>query len=316
MPNVGNTIKKARKELHLQQKDIYMGIMSRASYTKVESDTKEISLKELSIFSNRLGINFFELLNRSGYNNKSVSEVGKEKILISEVFKNQDLFQPNFQRIKQKRLENLQYYSVYIGYLSLAKIFDIPEITFDKNHLKELENMYKDRHEFYSIDYEIMANLLSATSIDNILPIAKRMFPIIESHGSQHDLTVQVFLKNAITIFILNRDFENAEFFLNQVKHNRTVPHFSLDGFIEIEIVYLEQVYNFLTTKNIDYYLDAIHTVNIFKHLGKNDVHRQLVNELTKISENENFTPPKELSVYYEDYKVLQNKTLPLDSPK
>ncbi|MCZ0856218.1 helix-turn-helix transcriptional regulator, partial [Enterococcus faecalis] len=108
MPNVGNTIKKARKELHLQQKDIYMGIMSRASYTKVESDTKEISLKELSIFSNRLGINFFELLNRSGYNNKSVSEVGKEKILISEVFKNQDLFQPNFQRIKQKRLENLQ----------------------------------------------------------------------------------------------------------------------------------------------------------------------------------------------------------------
>ncbi|EGO6506366.1 helix-turn-helix transcriptional regulator, partial [Enterococcus faecalis] len=114
MFKIGSVLKQIRQELNYHQIDLYSGIMSKSVYIKVEADSRPISVEELSKFSERLGVNFFEILNRAGMNTKSVNETGKEKLLISKIFTNPDLFDKNFQRIEPKRLTSLQYFSIYL----------------------------------------------------------------------------------------------------------------------------------------------------------------------------------------------------------
>ena len=84
MFKIGSVLKQIRQELNYHQIDLYSGIMSKSVYIKVEADSRPISVEELSKFSERLGVNFFEILNRAGMNTKSVNETGKEKLLILE----------------------------------------------------------------------------------------------------------------------------------------------------------------------------------------------------------------------------------------
>ncbi|EGO9352986.1 XRE family transcriptional regulator, partial [Enterococcus faecalis] len=92
MFKIGTTLKQIRKELNYHQIDLYSGIMSKSIYIKVEADSRPVSVEELIKFSERLGINFFEILARAGMNTKSLSETGKEKLLISKIFTHPDLF--------------------------------------------------------------------------------------------------------------------------------------------------------------------------------------------------------------------------------
>jgi len=98
MFKIGSVLKQIRQELNYHQIDLYSGIMSKSVYIKVEADSRPISVEELSKFSERLGVNFFEILNRAGMNTKSVNETGKEKLLISKIFTNPDLFDKKFSK--------------------------------------------------------------------------------------------------------------------------------------------------------------------------------------------------------------------------
>lgn len=71
MFKIGSVLKQIRQELNYHQIDLYSGIMSKSVYIKVEADSRPISVEELSKFSERLGVNFFEILNRAGMNTKA-----------------------------------------------------------------------------------------------------------------------------------------------------------------------------------------------------------------------------------------------------
>lgn len=308
---IGKTIKQIRKELNLHQIDLYSGVMSRSSYIKIEADTRAISIEELLKFSERLGINFFEILDRSGMNNKSLNETGKEKLLISKIFANPDLFHVNFKRIEPIRLNNLQYFSVYLGYISIAQHYNIELPNFQKTISSDLKKIYSNRTIYFGIDYEIIANLLYVLPYEKVACFIKLMYPITDSFGKDYDLTVQTVIKNALSISIMNRDLEEAQYYIKQFEHIKTIKNVSINGYFDLEISYLKQIYQFLTDKNIDAYMNAVNIINIFKLLGKEDIHRSLIEELTKISAKEKFTPPKEVTMYYENYVAIENNPIP-----
>lgn len=91
----------------------------------------------------------------------------------------------------------------------------------------------------------------------------------------------------------MNRNLKEAQYYINQFEHLKTIKNISINGYYDLEINYLKQIYQFLTDKNIDSYLNAVNIINIFKIIGKEDIHRSLVEELTKISAKEKFTPLK-----------------------
>lgn len=311
MFKIGSVLKQIRQELNYHQIDLYSGIMSKSVYIKVEADSRPISVEELSKFSERLGVNFFEILNRAGMNTKSVNETGKEKLLISKIFTNPDLFDKNFQRIEPKRLTSLQYFSIYLGYISIAHHYNIEVPTFNKTITSDLKHLYDKRTTFFGIDYEIVSNLLNVLPYEEVSSFIKPMYPIVDSFGKDYDLTIQTVLKNALTISIMNRNLKEAQYYINQFEHLKTLKNISINGYYDLEINYLKQIYQFLTDKNIDSYLNAVNIINIFKIIGKEDIHRSLVEELTKISAKEKFTPPKEVTMYYENYVAIENNPIP-----
>ncbi|NSW26291.1 XRE family transcriptional regulator, partial [Enterococcus faecalis] len=51
--------------------------------------------------------------------------------------------------------------------------------------------------------------------------------------------------------------------------------------------------------------------INIFKVNGKEDIHGSIGEELTKRSAKEKVTPPKEVTMYYENYVAIENNPIP-----
>lgn len=75
--------------------------------------------------------------------------------------------------------------------------------------------------------------------------LTEKLFPINQSYGDIHDHAVQLCIKMRLLSF-LKKDFEKADYFLEQFDIVRKVPSFILDGTVNLEMIYLKHLRNFL----------------------------------------------------------------------
>ncbi|EGO8197522.1 XRE family transcriptional regulator, partial [Enterococcus faecalis] len=163
---------------------------------------------------------------------------------------------------------------------------------FSKKDLRQLKNKYKKRKIFYSFDYEMVSNMVFFVNIQDISFLIDKLFPVTESHGVTFDFCVQQCLSNIISKCLHQEEYSLALDYITTFKSLRKIPRFHIGLSINLEIVYLEQLTNFLQTRDITIFLEAVQTANMFKKLGYISTYENLDNELRSISQRENFVYP------------------------
>ncbi|EHG5990388.1 XRE family transcriptional regulator, partial [Enterococcus faecalis] len=157
---------------------------------------------------------------------------------------------------------------------------------------RQLKNKYKKRKIFYSFDYEMVSNMVFFVNIQDISFLIDKLFPVTESHGVTFDFCVQQCLSNIISKCLHQEEYSLALDYITTFKSLRKIPRFHIGLSINLEIVYLEQLTNFLQTRDITIFLEAVQTAKMFKKLGYISTYENLDNELRSISQRENFVYP------------------------
>lgn len=302
--NYHTLLKKYRKELNIKQIDMYTNIISKSSYRKIESGERSPSIEELELLSDRLGIRLSEFLFRADITRRSSSFFGRKKTNVPSLSNNIPELEKEFKESYEQRFKNLQYYSIFLVCLIVSNAIGHILYEFSDTDIKELEKMYSQRKEFFGIDYEILANLLFIVSPEKLQFLFEKMLPVLKSHGDAHDISVQFSIKNATTVYLHENNFNQAKKMLEQYNELRKLPNFLIDGNLNLEMIYLEHLYNFLKDRNIEEYLNAVKIVHLFNQLGEKETHKSLITEVTEIAKKENFEAPSSITAYLEKNTV------------
>ncbi len=131
--------------------------------------------------------------------------------------------------------------------------------------------------------------------------LTEKLFPI---NLMEISMTMQFsYVSRMRLLSFLKKDFEKADYFLEQFDIVRKVPSFILDGTINLEMIYLKHLRNFLKKRNMEEYLKAVNIVNLFSQLGENDTYKELVKEVTEIARKENFEVPSSLNIIADTFE-------------
>lgn len=294
-----------RKDLNFKKVDLYQEKSNKTRYREIELGEKSPTIEELISFTDTLGIRLSEFLYRGDITPLAASYYGKRKIEVSSLINNFPELEKQFPEIYKDRFKNLQCYTLFTLCLIISKSLNNSLYTFKNKDIRELKNFYKNREVILGADYAILSHLYMAVpEYSNELDfLTEKLFPINQSYGDIHDHAVQLCIKNAVTVFLEKKDFEKADYFLEQFDIVRKVPSFILDGTINIEMIYLKHLRNFLKNRNMEEYLKAVNIVNLFSQLGENDTYKELVKEVTEIARKENFEVPSSLNIIADTFE-------------
>ncbi|MBO0423370.1 helix-turn-helix domain-containing protein [Enterococcus plantarum] len=301
-------LKYLRNELNVKQIDMYSGVTSKSSYKKIESGEKQATIEELIAFSNKLGIRFSEFLARADLTKLDTSFFGKQKSEIVSSASDFSILKNKFDQIYSLRLTNLQYYSLFIIAIAIANSLGKELYQFSPKDVKELKQLYSKRHHFLGIDYEIFANLFFVTEPTNFDFLYEKLFPVNKSQGEVHDNAVQLAVKNAISVFLERKEFKSALMYFEEFNNLKTLNNFVINGYTNLEILYLRHLFNFLNDRNIEEYLKAINIVNLFNDLGEYDIRDSLAKEVSEIAKKENFEVPDSVSLITDKFDTKRSK--------
>lgn len=298
-------IRDIRKEFKISQVELYKDILSRSSYYKLEKGEKDITIAELSLICERLRMRPAELLYRADFTRLESLPYWEDKVKLPELTKDKELFFKQFNIYKETRFDSVGDYSLYLALLILGILTElIKDYMPSKKHLRSLEKMYADRKTFFAIDYEILGNLTFFLPTLDISFMTSKMFPVIQSEGEVYDLCVQHALKNLISSSIHEKKYDKWEMYNDYFNKLRNIENFNISTTINLEVVYLEYLKEFYQTRDINAFLEASKVANLFLKLGYKQIHKLLVEEISKIAINENFQIPKEIAVYTQAYSI------------
>ncbi|MET2346201.1 helix-turn-helix transcriptional regulator [Enterococcus faecalis] len=286
-------IKEIREELGYSQTDFYENIMSKASYQRFEKNEKELSLQQLQKICDKIAMRPEEILYWSDVTQLDSLPFWKQKLNIPNYLSSPEDFLEKFTEIENDKDKSFGHYCLYITMISLGIQENyLDKDYFSKKDLRQLKNKYKKRKIFYSFDYEMVSNMVFFVNIQDISFLIDRLFPVTESHGVTFDFCVQQCLSNIISKCLHQEEYSLALDYITTFKSLRKIPRFHIGLSINLEIVYLEQLTNFLQTRDITIFLEAVQTAKMFKKLGYISTYENLDNELRSISQRENFVYP------------------------
>ncbi|MDA9472041.1 helix-turn-helix domain-containing protein [Enterococcus sp. 5H] len=299
-----------REELNIKQVDIFTDISSKSSYRKIESGEKSPTIDELISFCDRLGIRFQEFLGQANLLEQPDTFFGKHKVQLIDIAKNEKDYKKLFESYYQLRFQNIQYYSLFISSLAIARSCGYDFHTFNHNDIKELEKFYAKRTSFLGVDYEIYCNLFLVTKYSYFEFLTEKLFPVTESKDKIHDSSVQMALNNAISVHLTDKRYDLANECLLEFDKLRHLPGFHMHTLTNLQVLYLKHVYNFLTKRNIEEYLNALKIVNMFYDLGEYDIYRVTFEEVSNIASQENFETPKAKEMLTSDMSSKMNTVI------
>ncbi|WP_162288380.1 helix-turn-helix domain-containing protein [Enterococcus wangshanyuanii] len=298
-------IRDIRKEFRISQVDLYKDILSRSSYYKLEKGEKDITIGELSLICERLRMRPSELLYRTDFTRLESLPYWENKINLPNLTQDRELFFKQFNIYKKTRFDSIGDYSLYLGLLVLGILSGlITDYMPSKKHLRSLEKMYSNRKIFFAIDYEVLGNLTFFLPQIDINFMTSKMFPITQSEGEVYDLCAQNALKNLISSSIHEKKYDQWKVYNEYFDNLRSIEHFNISTTVNLEVVYLEHLKEFYETRDINAFLEASKIANLFLKLGYKQIHKLLVEEISKIAINENFQIPKEIAVYTQAYSI------------
>lgn len=280
-----------REELKIKQVEINDDFISKSRYSRLESNIHKPTFEEVLYFSKKLGIRLPELLFLSNLSKASDYEYlgKKEKALKFLSVNNQKEFAHFFDIAFDERTKNTQYYSIYVLYLYVAKNLNYKDIPSDNKILRDMQRYYRDRKLFTAVDYEILGNLALFYPISDISFMINLLFPVEESGGEIKDTYVQITLKNLISVSIYQKDFPMVKQMLSEFDTIRQIPDMVINGHIDLEVIYLSHLADFVETKQINSYIKALEVVNLFKLMKKDEYYEAMIKEISAVAEEHNF---------------------------
>lgn len=303
--NIKKRLKNIRMQQKLSLKEAYGDIFSKGKYLKFEENETDITVEELNfLLTTKYGLSWDEFIFFSGLADDSLAyyRVKKKKLgAFSQEFSEKEFIDFKETAYFERKL-NLQHYSVYIGIGALIcfKKLDIP-FNLDES-LKEIKLMYKKRTTFFAVDYEILANLVVLTKIQNLEFLTKRLFPIPLDRGDRFLGIVLVTLNNILDKTIERKDYDLAELWINEFESIlEKIPNL-IEKRISIHILIFKSLLLLKKTNDIHHYAKILEYAQIFKLTG--DVNslsivEETINRLS--NEHKDLNIPKDFSVYVEN---------------
>lgn len=295
-------IKEIRRELGYTQETFYKDIMSKGSYQRFEKGEKEISIQQLQKICERIAMRPEEILYSSDVTKLNSLPFWKQKLSLPNYLTSTNYLH-KLKELEADKDKSFGHYCLYIAFIAMCVNSKFLRDTYyTKKNLRELKKKYKVRQTFYSFDYEIVSNLVFFVNPKELDFLLNRIFPVTESHGTTFDFCVQQCIKNLISKFQDQEDYESALKYIDIFKSLRELPMFNIDLSLNLEIAYLEQLTKFLQTRDITLFLESVQTAKMFKKLGYIKTYESLDNELKAISQRENFVYPDEIRYATQPY--------------
>jgi Helix-turn-helix. len=243
------SLKKIREELNIPKSDIYQGITSKGTFNRIENGEAPVTIQDLVIYADRLGIRLSEFLYMSNFTKRESSPIGREKMKVAQEGQDIENLPQLFSTYKEKRNENIQFYSMFI-YINV--MIDQQELqkdypSFIENYLPELQQKYKHRQSFFGIDYEILGNLAIFIPISKLTFLTEKLFPVTETGGEIKDFCIQLALASCIQWALFDKEYEHAKIFLDLFDQIRTIPGFVLNMEQNIRELFFRAIYELQT---------------------------------------------------------------------
>lgn len=301
-----------RKERELTKSSLYGGICSKGKYLSLEDESSHtsVTIDEMTAILDRLGMSWPEFVEYTDLSTKKNTNYGRLKLELLDIAQNlNDIqsFQKNLttfiNKIENKKYDSSQLFSTYIAAIHLSIALDVP-ITYDQTELYNYcYDLYKNRNEYYAVDYEIIGNIAILLDTEKVVTLANYLFPCQLNRGYSHDDIVQIAAVNIIEVLIKQKKYDLAEEWIDLLKILINTPGFIRNPLTALKLLYLKEEVSFRKTRNMKHYSELLRYADIFKDMGETAIHKAILQDtLHQISKEYAIELPREHLLYQQHY--------------
>lgn len=305
--DIGITIRFLRIENRLTLKDLSKDILSSSRLSSsrlslVENNKADITLYELEKIAERFNMSLIELINFSKTSHNDLNTLVLES-LINPNKHNMLKIYNILSTEKSKNLFNLHLYIFFktntFKYEFIPKL-NISDISIAKSNISDpgIKTI---------LHYKIFVNLIPFLESSDIDYLYTYLFPVKHSvyRNSEFKQIEMLAYNNLITRSIKQNDFKKTEYLLDQAKANKQI----LVNYISaLQINYLENLYLYAKTKNLQNKELATYYAMISHNLGDQRTYESMIHELTLIDTLNKQEIDEEFSVFFNEQSIMKSK--------
>ncbi|MBC9809934.1 helix-turn-helix domain-containing protein [Carnobacterium maltaromaticum] len=300
---LNQTIRKIRIEQKRTQTQFYKGIFSKSVYQKIESGEKKLTIKELIIIADRLGIDLFELITLCHDETKTtIKETRKDiqnTLLMPESQTKREKIFIIHRLLLDNKKTNLEWFNLYLFFAIAFK--DSVDFIFTPNEddLLYLNKIYEDKTLFTLVDYRIYLNCLNLFGLNRSKFLENKLFPIQQKELRNNEFITTAFgaFINMITLSIYSKNYNKGFIYLKQALkfENREIDYFSKIQFMFLEQLLYCQKYKQQNNhkKEIEAYFKAYNYAELVESLGDTRQSTIMYSDLEKIKEDKELDSPE-----------------------
>ncbi len=246
-----------REERELTKSALYGGICSKGKYLSLEDETNttSVTISEMTAILDRLGMGWSEFIEYTDLSTKKNMSYGRWKLELLDIAQNlndrkevKQNLTDFIEKIRNSNFNTTQSFSIYIAAIHLCVLLDLP-ISYDRTQIYEFAlNLYKDRNEYYVVDYEIIGNIASLLTVKELTTLADYLFPCQLNRGYTHDDIVQISATNIIEFLIKQKEYSLASEWIEKIRNMIYTKGFIKNTLTTLKLLFLKEEGELLTT--------------------------------------------------------------------
>lgn len=265
---IGKTLYFFRRNNQFTQKELTSEKFDVSAYSRIENDNQAIHLDVLEDVLDKLSVSNAEFVIRASFNNKQQRFLllyNYCAVNLNDRIKKEKLVS-YYQELahKQKNLRELS------NYISISNYFSQYWEEVEALTIVEMEEIYQyivDRSYYQQYDYTIISNMIGFFDTKHQKRIIEKAVPLVDEE--KRDDTTKKYAYMTVINFISSQLYRNnlvlAEKYLVITKNSDLR---NLDYKYRLHIQYLDDLLNYLGTKNYRY-LEKIHYfIHLLENLG------------------------------------------------
>lgn len=300
-----------REERNLTKSALYGGICSKGKYLSLEdeSSTTSVTIPEMTAILERLGLSWSEFIEYTDLSGKTNVDYGRLKLELLEIaqsLNDQDFVKKltNFlNKIRPQKFDSSQLFTIYLATVHFCVIQEIP-VSYNSEELFNFAlDLFKDRSEFYVVDYEIIANIPPLIEINQLITLANYLYPCQLNRGYYHDDIAQMATINIIEYLIKSKKYILADEWIDKTRKLIDSPGFIRNALTTLKLLYLKEEVAFRSTKDMRHYSELLRYADLFKEMNEMVIHKAIFKDtLHQISKEYDIETPGTHLLYQQHY--------------
>lgn len=292
-------LKELRKDLNLTQSDIYAGICSRYTYSRLEKGSQEIPFELLDQFLKRMGFPLRQYLdfleNYDDSNEFRKIEKQLPDLITKSSYEQQNFLDTKFRYVQQNRFKNIYALLVFIQVKStVAAHLKVKVPPLSRSDLKEIEEFYYNRNYILPIDLAILGNIIPSYTCEELQTLEHLIIKPIEPDKLK-DNDFKKLASIYINFIIHSIREDNLTYAENYLQKLIQLVNNKINYYFQYQCLFFKNIINFMKKEDVVYLQRAIEIINLIEQLKDYTTANSLRQEINQLLNMKQIELPQEL---------------------